>query len=150
MASISLLYVESSSVEDVVDGFDGGIWSSARCLSRCFASRQSFFATIHWPSTLRVSRVIVNETAPRKRCGPGTYPLTPLTCHHFTPPTSCRQNSSPPRTWMRCVAAWSHDDIGTHILTTFTHGGDGVRAFENAAMVGQLNYPIDLLFQNTP
>ena len=59
-------------------------------------------------------------------------PLTPRTCHHFTPPIKRFATSSPPKALIKYEAASSHLDSGTRVLTTCVHGGDGVRVFENA------------------
>ena len=57
-------------------------------------------------------------------------PLTPRTCHHFTPPIKRFATSSPPSALIKYEAASSHLDSGTRVLTTCVHGGDGVRVFE--------------------
>src|SRR5882762_388608 len=56
-----------------------------------------------------------------------TYPSTPLTCHHFVPPTVRFTISSPPRACIRYSAASSQHDMGIRTRTTRTHGGEGVR-----------------------
>ena len=63
-----------------------------------------------------------------------TNPLTPRTCHHFTPPTTCRAISSPPSALIRYVAASSQQDNGTRVRTKWIHGGDGVRVKEKPGM----------------
>ena len=63
-----------------------------------------------------------------------THPDTPRTCHHFVPPTIFFVISSPPKALMRYLAASSQQDIGTHSLTTWTHGGEGVRMLENSCI----------------
>lgn len=71
------------------------------------------------------------QSVTRRRNFRSTHPLRPRTCHHLVPPMTLFVASSPPKTLTKTSAASSQQDMGTSTLTTCTHGGAGVRVFEN-------------------